>query len=61
MRPVKGDAILFYNFDEGGVIDPRAVHSALPVERGEKWVANHWISLTPTEILMGLEEMAKWA
>ena len=49
--PHKGDAIVFYNYDEDGVRDPRAVHSALPVTRGDKWVCNFWITLTPTELL----------
>lgn len=50
VTPRKGDAILFYNYDEQGVLDPRAVHSALPVTRGTKWVANQWVSLTPVEV-----------
>ena len=57
--PRKGDAVLFYNYDERGVIDPRAVHSALPVARGEKWVANAWVTLTPAELLAGIDELQK--
>jgi prolyl 4-hydroxylase len=59
VAPRKGDALLFYNYDEAGVIDPRAVHAALPVTRGEKWVANFWLSLTPVELLLGLDGMAR--
>ena len=51
--PRKGDAVLFYNYDRNGAPDPRAVHSALPVTRGTKWVANFWINLTPMELLTG--------
>ena len=51
MRPRRGDAALFYNFDASGRLDPRAVHSALPVRDGEKWVANFWVTLTPEEIM----------
>ena len=51
-KPAKGDAIVWYNYDADGRLDPRAVHSALPVLRGQKWAANHWISLTPHELLL---------
>ena len=51
-KPSKGDAIVWYNYDESGKLDPRAVHSALPVLRGEKWAANHWISLAPQGLLI---------
>jgi prolyl 4-hydroxylase len=57
--PRKGDAVLFYNYDASGVIDPRAVHSAMPVIRGEKWVANAWVTLTPAELLAGIDELQK--
>ena len=46
-----GDAVLWYNYDADGKLDPRAVHCAKPVHRGEKWAANHWVSLTPEELL----------
>ena len=38
--------------DANGCLEPRAVHAALPVVRGEKWACNHWISLTPLELLL---------
>ena len=60
MSPRRGDACIFYNYDPDGVIDPRAVHSALPVRRGEKWVANAWVSLTPAELLAGVNELQKF-
>ena len=55
VKPRRGDAVVWYNYEEGtGRIDPRAVHCALPVTRGEKWAANCWVSLTPSEILSQL-------
>lgn len=52
VRPRKGDALLWYNYDASGCPDPRAVHSALPVGEGmTKLAANHWISFTPLELL----------
>ena len=41
--PVKGDAVLFYNLLEDGNTDDLALHAALPVWRGEKWLANFWV------------------
>jgi hypothetical protein len=51
VKPTKGDAVLWYNYDANGHLDPLAVHSALPVRRGHKFASNHWISLTPAELL----------
>jgi prolyl 4-hydroxylase len=43
VRPVKGTAVLFYNLLEDGNADDLTLHAALPVIRGEKWLANYWI------------------
>ncbi len=43
VHPGKGGAILFYNLLPDGNGDIKAMHSALPVLRGEKWLANFWI------------------
>ena len=51
VSPRKGDAVLWYNYDTSGRLEPRAVHCAMPVTKGEKWVANFWISITPAELL----------
>ncbi len=53
VRPRMGDAVIFYNFDRQGHLDPRAVHSALPVtgRTGEKWACNFWLSITPEELM----------
>lgn len=41
--PQRGGAILFYNHDEDGAVDPAAVHAGCRVLRGEKWGANHFV------------------
>mmetsp|Transcript_15844 Transcript_15844/g.23854 ORF Transcript_15844/g.23854 Transcript_15844/m.23854 type:complete len:438 (+) Transcript_15844:133-1446(+) len=43
VRPVKGTAVIFYNLLEDGNGDDLALHTALPVTDGEKWLANFWI------------------
>ena len=43
VRPVKGNAVLFYNLLEDGNGDDLALHAALPVVEGEKWLANFWV------------------
>ena len=41
--PRKGAAVLFYNLLEDGNGDDLALHAALPVWKGEKWLANFWV------------------
>lgn len=43
VSPRKGSAVLFYNLLEDGNGDDLALHAALPVHRGEKWLANFWV------------------
>ena len=43
VRPKKGSAVLFYNMLEDGNADYLALHGALEVRKGEKWLANFWI------------------
>ena len=43
VHPGKGSAVLFYNLLEDGNGDVNSLHAALPVLRGEKWLANLWI------------------
>lgn len=43
VRPVKGSAVAFYNLLEDGNGDDLALHAALPVLKGEKWLSNYWI------------------
>jgi len=43
VHPGKGSAVLFYNLLEDGNGDDLALHAALPVVYGEKWLANFWV------------------
>jgi prolyl 4-hydroxylase len=38
-----GQAVLFYNLLEDGNGDDLALHAAMPVKEGEKWLANFWV------------------
>ena len=40
VRPVKGAAALFYNLLPDGNGDVASLHEALPIKKGEKWLAN---------------------
>ena len=42
VEPRKGSAVLFYNLLEDGNGDDLSLHAALPVWKGEKWLANFW-------------------
>ena len=43
IHPGKGNAVLFYNLLPDGNGDDLALHAALPVKKGEKWLANFWV------------------
>jgi prolyl 4-hydroxylase len=43
VSPRKGSAVLFYNLLEDGNGDDLALHAALPIHHGEKWLANFWV------------------
>ena len=44
VRPVKGDAVMFYSLDtDGHSPDPFSLHGSCPTERGEKWSATKWV------------------
>lgn len=49
IEPKKGSAVLFYNLLEDGNGDDLALHAALPVWEGEKWLANFWVSDKPSK------------
>ncbi|KAK5577396.1 hypothetical protein RB653_002337 [Dictyostelium firmibasis] len=39
VKPIKGDAVLFYNCKPNGEVDPLSLHQGDPVLKGTKWVA----------------------
>jgi prolyl 4-hydroxylase len=43
VHPGKGSAVLFYNLLEDGNGDDLSLHAALPIKKGEKWLANFWV------------------
>jgi prolyl 4-hydroxylase len=43
ITPKKGNAVMFYSLLPDGNADDMSLHAALPVEEGEKWLANVWI------------------
>merc|ERR1712130_504838 len=43
VHPGAGRAAMFYDMLEDGNVDDLTLHAALPVNEGEKWLANVWI------------------
>jgi prolyl 4-hydroxylase len=43
VHPGKGSAVLFYDLLEDGNGDDLSLHAALPILKGEKWLANFWV------------------
>ncbi|MBI5273578.1 MAG: 2OG-Fe(II) oxygenase [Chlamydiales bacterium] len=43
VNPTKGKAVLFYNVDPSGDVDPHSLHGGAPVIKGEKWIATVWL------------------
>ncbi|KXZ50174.1 hypothetical protein GPECTOR_17g810 [Gonium pectorale] len=43
VKPVKGDAVLFWSIRPDGRFEPGSLHGSCPVIRGVKWSATKWI------------------
>jgi prolyl 4-hydroxylase len=43
IMPEKGKAVLFYNVEPTGQIDPLSLHGGTPVLAGEKWLITCWL------------------
>ncbi len=43
VKPIKGNALLFYNCTPDGMEDPLSLHGGAPVIKGEKWIATKWL------------------
>lgn len=46
-----GDALLFFNVEPDGRVDPRTLHAGLPPATGEKWLLSQWIRDRPQPII----------
>ena len=42
VKPIKGDALLFYDLDLRNKFDKAALHAGCPVLAGVKWTATKW-------------------
>jgi hypothetical protein len=49
VKPVKGDAVLFFSLHVDGELDPLSLHRSCPVIQGEKWSAPTWIHVRSYE------------
>lgn len=47
VKPVQGDALLFYSLKPDGSTDPASLHGSCPTTKGEKWSATKWIHVGP--------------
>lgn len=43
----KGDALLYYNINTDGSVDPLTEHESDAIEFGEKWIATKWLRQKP--------------
>ncbi|XP_047312851.1 probable prolyl 4-hydroxylase 7 [Impatiens glandulifera] len=43
VKPLKGDALLFFGLHPDATEDPMSLHGSCPVIEGEKWSATKWI------------------
>ncbi|CAN6307889.1 unnamed protein product [Urochloa humidicola] len=43
VKPVKGDALLFFSLHPNATTDANSLHASCPVIEGEKWSATKWI------------------
>lgn len=43
--PEMGKGVIFYSVNKDGVLIQKSMHGGLPVQGGEKWIANKWIHL----------------
>ncbi|XAR48776.1 Procollagen-proline dioxygenase [Bertholletia excelsa] len=48
VKPVKGDAVLFWSMGLDGQSDPSSIHGGCEVLSGEKWSATKWMRQRPT-------------
>ncbi|VAH15537.1 unnamed protein product [Triticum turgidum subsp. durum] len=49
VKPVKGDALLFFSLHPDATTDPDSLHGSCPVIEGQKWSATKWIHVRSFE------------
>ncbi|XVE81095.1 hypothetical protein DITRI_Ditri15bG0035700 [Diplodiscus trichospermus] len=47
VKPIKGDAVLFWSMGLDGESDPKSIHGGCEVLSGEKWSATKWMRQKP--------------
>ena len=57
VHPGKCSAVLFYNLLEDGNGDDLALHAALPIHNGEKWLANFWVIFLYIYLFLALNHL----
>lgn len=55
MRPTKGAALAWENYDAHGHEDPRTVHMGVAPVHGDKYVLNVWIRTAPFAAFAGAD------
>mmetsp|Transcript_40561 Transcript_40561/g.114879 ORF Transcript_40561/g.114879 Transcript_40561/m.114879 type:complete len:506 (-) Transcript_40561:483-2000(-) len=50
-KPRKGSALLWYNTERDGSLDPKTLHAGEAVQAGEKWGMNIWLRQRPKQVL----------
>lgn len=48
VKPVKGDAVLFWSMGLNGEVDSNSIHGGCEVLKGEKWSATKWMRQSTT-------------
>lgn len=46
-KPIRRNALLFYDCKENEIVDPSTLHGGAPVIIGEKWIATKWLRARP--------------
>ncbi|KAM3408067.1 hypothetical protein ACQJBY_001373 [Aegilops geniculata] len=49
VKPVKGNALLFFSLHPDATTDPDSLHGSCPVIEGQKWSATKWIHVRSFE------------
>lgn len=59
VKPVKGNALLFWSMKVGGELDGGSSHAGCPVIRGEKWTATKWMHVAPADVFDAQHQVYK--